>query len=770
MNRDIVVIREVVVKLVRLLTDRGITVTQQGINAFVETDPRTDKPLRVNIPHLPDNASDQLIASIQGFLDHEVAHILFTDFAVVGKAHRLERSDKKNKGIASMHNILEDGFINRKMAQKFAGSGWNIDTVYKFLLETEIDPKFKMATTTGERLRYLVVPICHAWAGQKLMQDYMEDKWHLVESFVKAVGPLKDQVPLIENSEEAFNVSVKMNEAINKFLDKAPPPPPMPSSGEGGEKQEADEGEGAGEASSDDCSGDDEEKPGKSKAEDGGGDEKGKSKKKDKDTDEETDDETKSGDDEGESQKSDAQKSTKEDDGEDPQDDRAGSEADGNDDEDDAGTGSDDDDPGDDATDAEDDQEGSGSGADEESDGAAGSDDGDEAAGEPDQTDDGDGGGVGAASGEDASEGGSDADHCEGDPDQDGTGGEESVSDGDLEWEHDFSFEDFVEGAADHSFEGSITKRINEEALDAASDAEYVVFTKDYDTIEHYPAPKQSPHVARMDDKVRHMIGTMQKELERLVAAQNRSIWHPGRRSGRVHAANLHRLAAGDGRVFRKREIFKTKDTAMSLVVDCSGSMGGSPIRTAMHAAYALSQTLERIQIEHEVIGFTTRGFGRSMGGGSKDAEIADAEKKMGRRYTRYEPLYMPVFKGFDEKLSVPVKSRFAERANSNNGLCNNIDGECVETAGHRLAQRMETRKVMIVLSDGMPHGYGDSHRQAKHLQNVVNNFNKMGIETIGIGIESTAVRKFYKKHVVLNDLEQLPGQIMKELRGIMLD
>lgn len=203
----------------------------------------------------------------------------------------------------------------------------------------------------------------------------------------------------------------------------------------------------------------------------------------------------------------------------------------------------------------------------------------------------------------------------------------------------------------------------------------------------------------------------------------------------------------------------------MSLVIDCSGSMRGVKYQTAIDAAFALSQTLDRINISHEVIGFTTKGFG-GRGGISKEM-MEFEERKLGRSFSRYEPIYMPIFKEFGERLTTQVKMRFASADQVN--LCNNIDGECVEIAGLRLLQRKEVRKILITLSDGAPACYGVSSDQHANLRRVVAGLESRGIETIGIGIMDDDVQHFYPKHVVLGDLDKLPSEVMDQLKHILL-
>jgi cobalamin biosynthesis protein CobT len=99
----------------------------------------------------------------------------------------------------------------------------------------------------------------------------------------------------------------------------------------------------------------------------------------------------------------------------------------------------------------------------------------------------------------------------------------------------------------------------------------------------------------------------------------------------------------------------------------------------------------------------------------------------------------------------------------------NNVDGECVEIAGRRLLARREKGKILMVLSDGAPSCFGDTKTLAAHLKKVVDNISKAGVNVIGIGIESTEVRRFYPKSLVLNNVSELPVVVMKELRALIV-
>ena len=142
----------------------------------------------------------------------------------------------------------------------------------------------------------------------------------------------------------------------------------------------------------------------------------------------------------------------------------------------------------------------------------------------------------------------------------------------------------------------------------------------------------------------------------------------------------------------------------------------------------------------------------------------------MGIRFTRYEPLYLPIYKGWDERLTSDTKKRFATGYGYADWLNQNIDGECVRIAATRLAMRREQRKVLLVLSDGAPACHSPfPHEIMRDLKNAVKEVTDARIETIGIGILDDNVKRYYPKHIILNELDELPKTVMGELKNILM-
>lgn len=80
MNERIHILRQAIVVVTQALTNSDIAVTQEGIEAGVHKDPKTGKPVRINLPYLPDNSPDSLIDAVQGFLDSRGSEVSFYRF------------------------------------------------------------------------------------------------------------------------------------------------------------------------------------------------------------------------------------------------------------------------------------------------------------------------------------------------------------------------------------------------------------------------------------------------------------------------------------------------------------------------------------------------------------------------------------------------------------------------------------------------------------------------------------------------------------------
>lgn len=886
MNREIVILREVIKKLVPMLAGRGLVVTQIGTQAYVAPNPITGLPARVNIPCIPDNAETEFVEAIQGFIDHEVGHVLKTDF-LVGREER-----KQDEILHNLFNILEDTMIERQMGEDFPGSKKNIARLRRHFLAKISGPAIAQAKTKEEAFGYLLVVMMRALAGHVEMQEFMDkhDHWKhpmVAELMLKMPDEVKQRLTKIAKTQESFDIA-KILKAI--MFPPPPPPPPMPpmpsecdskndtkneseeqsddesqSSDGSSDKSEPKEGDAddSDEKDQDDKSDGDDEGEGsdadKEDGEEGDEDAEGSSG----DDDEDHSDEEQSGDDgegDGEREHKDDAESDKAGGGdqdnetdEDSENGEGENEGSGGEEDSADDVGADDgnkeesegdasDDAGDDDDSEEQDDDG------QSSDGASGEDEGDQDEAEDGENDANGSEQDGSASGSDGDEPeDADADETgeedEGNQADDGAGGDGDGEDQDagadgapdeqngeedsgdkadasaqdvniaVEIESDHSdqgeapeeadqkggvegvgytgpsaFEKLTpEDLADKDLSRAVAILIQKQMIEVIDEADYSVFTREYDVMEplRLPDPNACKYeqkeamqkladalpakVAALDEQTGQMTGAMQKEIERMMAAQSRTFNYGGKRSGRLNGPGLHRIVAGDARIFAQREEIRAKDTAVTLLVDCSGSMSmGGKIQTAMSAAYALSQTLTRVNIPFECLGFTTWHIDENGPWPKKrykEWSKAINDEPHIRSFSRLEPIYMPIFKDFDKRFDADAKRRYAHMPGS--GVMGaNIDGESLEYAAIRLLKRREKRKVMIVLSDGHPAG---ARNDAEHLAMMTRKLTKMGIDLVGIGIKDHAVKRFYEKALVLSEVSELPAAVMGELRQILM-
>ena len=229
-------------------------------------------------------------------------------------------------------------------------------------------------------------------------------------------------------------------------------------------------------------------------------------------------------------------------------------------------------------------------------------------------------------------------------------------------------------------------------------------------------------------------------EVIRLFQAKSQRRKTNRHESGKLVGRDLHRLLNRDFDVFqRNRPMDDMKSVAISLLVDCSGSMGGPRFAAASAAAALMSEPLAVVGIKHEIIGFTENG--RNL-------------------------MTFPI-KTFGEIKNADTILRTLTRVEKDDLMYSNADGESLLWAGERLINQRANRRIMIVLSDGQPssHQPGDAFT---HTQNVVKVLSKH-IECYGIGILSSAVEGIYPESTVLHNTEELQQCLLNVIRTKVL-
>jgi cobalamin biosynthesis protein CobT len=761
-------VRDAIAKTTRMIVQDKVEVAQRGAQPMVQYS-KTGRVERIVLPVIPDDPSQEFMDAMQGYVDHEGAHVLFTD-----NRPFMELAEKAHK--AKLR-------INAAMAAQFKGSAYNIMNCYRAVY-TKIEPMViaaKQIADPVERAKMTfgtaIVPWTRAVLGDVDANIFMNkhDLWPAFEGTNKAFPNYGPRLAAMKSSQDAADLAWVFFEAV-----QPPPPPPTPPSEEEPEdKKDPKEGE---------KSEGEKQEPNEDKDSGGEGD----------DTDEEAEGKG-TGEEHDEAPEEEDAPTEPGDQEEGPDGDASEEDGDSEEEGEQHASGADAEDE--DADDGEDEaDEADGGGEDEaeaESEGRGGEGETESEADGEDEEEAEDGGeeeGSGPAGtggeeedGEDEEEGDTEAEGQPGKDDAGSPGGgtpePEPEAAAPEEEPADTGEEKELEGEPLSEEESRIVnsamsdiKDLDEIMADVIavmlpnefSGNKYVEYTRDWDKIEAPPAPADAP-VEKWEEAVQKVSGTMQKDLQRIITARSQSIMVGGYRRGRINPSSLHRLESGDDRVFRRKFTNDTKDVAVQLVCDNSGSMSGPKMKLAMESAWAFSAVLDRLNIANEVIGFTTGDLPEDFG---SDPRPQMAEQLGIDSYydIRIDPIYMPVYKDFGERFGLEQKRRISAAQDMNTvELGNNIDGTSVLYAANRLLARREKRKLMIVFSDGQPAGSSEMGILRTHLRWVVGEIEKAGIEAIGVGIKSEAVKEFYPKHFVVNDLAELPGKVLGELRQFLL-
>lgn len=236
--------------------------------------------------------------------------------------------------------------------------------------------------------------------------------------------------------------------------------------------------------------------------------------------------------------------------------------------------------------------------------------------------------------------------------------------------------------------------------------------------------------------------------LSTVLSGVARTHWQGGLTEGLVDGARLTRLitSAASHDVFRDREPERRVDAAVSVLVDCSGSMKSHALAIAA-LLDALTHALDLAGAAVEVLGFTTAGW--NGGQARKDWQREGRPHEPGRLT---EVLHF-VVQEFDTPWRRARVSRagFLEERLFREG----VDGEAVAWAGERLVRRTEQRRILIVLSDGGPSDRSTAlvNRPTlldDHLHLVIGALDHE-IELIGLGVGDADLGFFYPRSTRLD-------------------
>jgi cobaltochelatase CobT len=203
----------------------------------------------------------------------------------------------------------------------------------------------------------------------------------------------------------------------------------------------------------------------------------------------------------------------------------------------------------------------------------------------------------------------------------------------------------------------------------------------------------------------------------------------------------------------------------VTLLIDHSGSMKGRPMRIAALTVEIFARVLERCGVRCEVLGFTTREWDGGQPGRQWAAQGCPEQPG------RLNALEHIVIKAADvpwrrARLALGLFLR-------DDILKENIDGEALTWAHQRLLARPERRRILVVVSDGMPtdeatlaangFDYLDGHLAAviEHIER------RSSVQLAAIGIGHN-VKQFYKNSMRISRIDDLGPALTSTLISLL--
>ncbi|VWB08482.1 cobaltochelatase CobT-related protein [Burkholderia lata] len=289
-----------------------------------------------------------------------------------------------------------------------------------------------------------------------------------------------------------------------------------------------------------------------------------------------------------------------------------------------------------------------------------------------------------------------------------------------------------------------------------------VPLTTAFDTVTEFTGKGEPARWHRLRSAARAQTEPLKLRLERALKVDEQTRWKREQERGELDRMSLARLVTSPGyrTPFRVRRAAPGRDTAVSLLIDCSGSMAGRKIELARLCAAALCDALTQLGFACEVLGYSS---------------VEDAA--MRAHYQRWIHAGRDTFgyNRFVERLDLRVYKRF-DSDNPSGLACiecghENPDGEALSWAAERLLAKRARRRILMVLSDGYP-ATGDGHPAILRtdLRTRVDALRERRVELIGVGILDDSVEAFYPVSSVVEHLHELPGAAFSVLSDTLLD
>lgn len=288
-----------------------------------------------------------------------------------------------------------------------------------------------------------------------------------------------------------------------------------------------------------------------------------------------------------------------------------------------------------------------------------------------------------------------------------------------------------------------------------------IPITTEFDTVTDLTGQGDPTGWRKLRSAARAQTSRLKAQLERALEADEQIHWRTEQERGELDRRALARVATSPGyrTPFRVKKVRSGRGTAVTLLIDRSGSMAGRKIELARLCAAALCDALAQLGFACEALGYSSVDDPRMRA--YRDRWLAGGGTPRG--YNRFvERLDLEIYKRFDsDNLSGLARIDCGHE---------NPDGEALTWAADRLLARRAHRRILMVLSDGYPAtGDGNPAVLRADLRTRIAELVTRGVELIGVGILDDAVETFYPTSTIVERLPELPAVAFETLGKALL-
>jgi cobaltochelatase CobT len=334
------------------------------------------------------------------------------------------------------------------------------------------------------------------------------------------------------------------------------------------------------------------------------------------------------------------------------------------------------------------------------------------------------------------------------------------------------------ERAAEPLSQVNILRRVREEprgqvvpqASSGAGMPPYHVYTSQFDAVLAAPEIVSVERLAQLARQLeaqqqgfKQNVSRWAHRLQRHLLARQMRAWQFDLEEGVLDCARLTRVVTDPAQPLSFKQELEADFplTAVSVLVDNSGSMRGTPIAIAATCAVMLGAVLERCGIPSEILGYTTRRWrgGRARALWVKNGRSSNPGRVTDLLHIVYKRAEAP-WRRSRRALAVMLEEDL---------LKENVDGEALLWAHERLLRRFEQRRILMVVCDGAPLddatlAANDPGYLERHLRSVIRHIEtRSPVELLSIGIGQD-VGAFYANAFTVSGPEDLGEAMVKRL------